>query len=80
METIDFQLKQHLFEANVINKRGRACGLDLVSLNIQRGRDHGLPGYSIWRKYCGLQKPRNFDDLAKDISYESLNNIRSIYR
>ncbi|CAA6823362.1 MAG: Peroxinectin (EC [uncultured Thiotrichaceae bacterium] len=39
-----------------------AGGLDLVSLNIQRGRDHALPGYNDAREELGLSRIESFDD------------------
>ena len=40
-------------------------GFDLASLNLQRGRDHGLPSYNRVRRDYGLA-PRDFDEITSD--------------
>jgi hypothetical protein len=43
-----------------------AGGLDLASLNIQRGRDHGLADYNSTRAAYGLKKVTSFDQITSD--------------
>ncbi|XP_051540092.1 eosinophil peroxidase-like isoform X2 [Myxocyprinus asiaticus] len=38
--------------------------LDLAALNMQRSRDHGIPGYNAWRQFCGLSTPQSEQELA----------------
>ena len=52
-----------------------------IALNIQRGRDHGLPGYGRWREFCNLPKAYVFEDLANDIKNNLARTIlRTLYQ
>ncbi|MGB6043506.1 MAG: peroxidase family protein, partial [Pirellulales bacterium] len=43
-----------------------AGGSDLAALDIQRGRDHGLPDYNALRFFYGLQPVASFDEISSD--------------
>ncbi|KAI7790631.1 putative eosinophil peroxidase-like [Triplophysa rosa] len=60
------ELTERLFQAQ------GGLPLDLAALNLQRGRDHGLQGYSAWRELCGLAVPVNESDLAGIVGNEVL--------
>ena len=41
-------------------------GFDLASLNIQRGRDHGVPSYNAMRSALGLGAVTSFAEITSD--------------
>ena len=67
------EIRNHLFE-----KSDQSGGLDLVALNIQRGRDHGLPGYNKYREECGLGKARSFSDLSRHMSLQRTQELQRL--
>lgn len=57
--------------------------MDIVSLDIQRGRDHGIPSYTQYRRYCGLKDIQSVQDLAeimvKGVNIKIYTNNKIIY-
>uniref|UniRef100_A0A183CFQ7 peroxidase n=1 Tax=Globodera pallida TaxID=36090 RepID=A0A183CFQ7_GLOPA len=53
---------------------------DLGTMNIMRGRDHGLPSYNKMRQFCGLRVAYSFDELAEYITDPTIRrSLSSIY-
>nr|NP_523891.2 peroxidasin, isoform A [Drosophila melanogaster]NP_995975.1 peroxidasin, isoform E [Drosophila melanogaster]NP_995976.1 peroxidasin, isoform D [Drosophila melanogaster]NP_995977.1 peroxidasin, isoform C [Drosophila melanogaster]Q9VZZ4.1 RecName: Full=Peroxidasin; Flags: Precursor [Drosophila melanogaster]AOQ10577.1 Pxn-RA [synthetic construct]AAF47668.1 peroxidasin, isoform A [Drosophila melanogaster]AAS64946.1 peroxidasin, isoform C [Drosophila melanogaster]AAS64947.1 peroxidasin, isofo len=61
-QNLNTELTEKLFQT------AHAVALDLAAINIQRGRDHGMPGYNVYRKLCNLTVAQDFEDLAGEIS------------
>lgn len=53
--------------------------LDIVSLNINRGRDHGLDSYVNYRAAYGLSVPNTFADLAQTHPVEARLALEAAY-
>jgi len=48
-----------------------AGGFDLAALNIQRGRDHGLPRYNQVREDFGLARKNSFAEITSDTDLQA---------
>ncbi|XP_071089131.1 salivary peroxidase/catechol oxidase-like [Haliotis cracherodii] len=62
MQDSDYKLSQEITDNLFADSNGNS--MDLAALNIQRGRDHGLPSYTKWRKYCNIPEATPFSGLA----------------
>lgn len=79
METLDQfitgEVTNHLFE----DKKIPFSGIDLIALNIQRARDHGIPSYNNYRALCNLKRATTFDDLSREIPPEVIARFKRVY-
>ena len=73
-EFITDELTNHLFQT----PRSQ-FGMDLASLNIQRGRDHGLAPYNIWREQCGLRRFTEWHELENVMDRRTVARLENVY-
>lgn len=75
----DMLLTEELTEQLVVLNIPRQ--MDLAALNLQRGRDHALPGYNKWRAFCGLEPIRTLEDLSEIMGDKTVaKKILSLYK
>ena len=60
-EFVNFVLTTLLFQSETSR-------MDLATLNIQRGRDHGIPPYMIWKKWA-TRTCRETSDFQNELTY-----------
>ncbi|KAL1131865.1 hypothetical protein AAG570_011476 [Ranatra chinensis] len=68
-----FQITNYLF------RNGRPFGNDLETLDLNRGRDHGLPSYNEFRVLAGLSRARSFQDLLDIMRPEHVRLLSLLY-
>ncbi|GFR24013.1 peroxidasin [Trichonephila clavata] len=54
-------------------------GFDLTAMSIERGRDHGIPPYLQWRKFCNLPIPNSWEDLYQFMKKDYVDSLRNVY-
>lgn len=65
MQTVDTRIIDDL--RNFLFGPPGSGGMDLLSLNLQRGRDHGLADYNSIREAYGLNPVSFFSDITSDV-------------
>lgn len=65
-------LQNHLFES------GNSV-FDLAALNLNRGRDHGIPSYNDFRALCGFPRASKFSDFGDFIKPFNIAKLQRVY-
>ncbi len=73
-DSVTQEVTNHLFQ-----DPGKKFGLDLAAVNMQRGREHGVPSYNRWREWCGFPAIRSWDELLGIMTNATVAGYASLY-
>ena len=73
-DKFSFSLSRRLFVGV-----GRKGYRDLIAVNIQRAREHGLPGYNEYRKACGLSVAKTWSQLKNILMPGAAEKLKKVY-
>lgn len=65
----------HLFE-----EPGMAYGMDLPAINLARGREQGVPGYNLYREWCGLSRAKSFEQLVPYLANQTAFKYSTLFK
>ncbi|XP_055621397.1 peroxidasin isoform X2 [Toxorhynchites rutilus septentrionalis] len=73
-QNLNSDLTEKLFET------AHAVALDLAAINIQRSRDHAMPGYNDYRKFCNMKAVDSFEELKQEITNGAIRDkLKELY-
>ncbi|XP_027853265.2 peroxidase-like [Aphis gossypii] len=71
--SFNFYISNFMFRSHLTGNQ------DLLSVDIQRGRDVGVPSYTTIRKLCGFKEITSFEDLTEFLSIEDVGELKALY-
>jgi len=63
----------------LLRRPNQTDGQDLITLDLERGRDFGVPSYNKFRQLCGLSKAKTFNDITDQISKQNVDALARLY-
>ena len=78
-ETVDTKFSAGIGRDLFIPPRQRGFQ-NLAAMNIQRGRDHGIPSYTTLIRFCHKRRVRSFHDFKEIRNKRTRRSLRKVYK